>query len=309
MAKKWCVYVWLVLVVVPVGMLVSCADVPRGGTSGGVVVLDIGHFIGSPGAKTPRRADGKVIDECSFWYRYAGEVKKVVTAAGYPCVITNRGNPPATEPLAAYARRAGVVHLRRPDEQAARYPSHYFPDRVASGIVSADYAVWRRASCVVFLHHNSSSNRWRTGGAPSIILCNKHNGHALAQTLCNAINTDVLNHGLDNAGRECTVQQRSVDADRAAGWLNVCDDAGIPAAVIEAVFLNYRAHANYLMNDANARRYAQSIGRGIVNYLRAHAKDTRHYRRNLNQADEGSFGYAKESRKLNVPGAKLLLNP
>lgn len=288
-------------------LLVCCAEVPRGGSADGVVVLDIGHFSTSPGAVMPGALNGKRLTEYAFWCQYANEVKKVITEAGHPCIITNRGNPPTTEPLATYAQQANVIYLNHPDKGAARYPSRHFPDRVASGMVSADYAVEKKAACVVFLHHNSTVNRWQTGGAPSIILCNKNNGRQLAQTLCDVLNADILNHGMDNGGRSCTVQTRSVDADRAAGWLNTCDDAGIPAAVIEAAFLNYRAHAAYLLDDANARKYARSIGHGVVKYLREHGRDARHYRLNPDAPDEGSFGYAAESRKLKVPGAKLLL--
>lgn len=301
---------WFILYAMLAALLVGCAQVaPRGGRADGVVVLDIGHFIGGEGAQTPAPINGVRLRECSFWYQYAGEVKRVVQAAGYPCVITNRGYAPTSEPLATYARRNSVVQLRKPDSEGARYPSHYFPDRVASGMVSADYAVWKRASCAVFLHHNSSgSRRWQTGGSASIILCNKHNGRALASDLCHALNSEILDHGMPNGGRECRVQVRSVDADRAAGWLNTCDDAGIPAAVIEAAFLNNRDHAAFLAQDANARRYAQAIGHGIVRYLRQHASGPRHYRQNLDSPDEGSFGYAAESRRLDVPGAKRLLH-
>lgn len=297
---------WIVCALMLV--LTCCAETPRGGGADGVVVLDIGHFVESPGAQMPSALNGERINECAFWYRYAAEVKKAVTEAGYPCVIINRGNAPTTEPLATYARRARVLHLRHPDVKAARYPSHYFPDRVASGIVCADYAVWCKASCVVFLHHNSTVNRWVTTPMPSVVLCNKYNGHVLAQTLCDVLNAEVINHGMDNGGRQCTVLERSVDADRAAGWMNVCDDAGIPAAVIEAAFLNNRAHATYLLNDANARKYAQTVGQGIVRYLREHGHDKRHYRENPDEPDQGSFGYAEESRRLKVPGAKCLLH-
>ena len=290
-------------------VLLVCAcshSAPRG--SSGVVTLDIGHFIGAEGAQTPGPVGGKTIRECSFWYQYANEVKKVIEAAGYKCVITNRGNAPTQEPLATYARQARVVHLRHPDSHAQRYPSRYHPDRVAGGIVSADYAIYRRAACAVFLHHNSSGRGWRSGASPSIIICNKYNGLPLAESLCRALNSEILDHGMPNAGLRCRPIVRSVDADRAAGWLNACDDSGIPAAVIEAAFLNNRAHAAYLAQDANARRYAQAIGHGIVAYLRQHARSPRHSRANETAADEGSFGYARESRKLQVPGAKRLLH-
>ena len=287
-------------------MMSGCAQMsaPSGG---GGVVLDIGHFIGGEGASSPSAVHGKRLAECSFWYQYAADVKRVVEAAGYPCTITNRGKAPTSEPLAAYARQARVVQLNRPDADGRRYPSRYFPDRVAGGMVSADYAIWKRADCIVFLHHNSSGSRWTSGGSPSVILCNKYNGRALAERLCAALNSEILDHGMPNGGRKCRVEQRSVDADRAAGWLNACDDAGIPAAVIEAAFLNNRNHAAYLAQDANARRYAQAIGHGIVSYLRRQGGSPRHRRANPDAPDEGSFGYAAESRRLDVPGAKRLL--
>lgn len=288
----------------------ACSQTSYGGGNSAkapdIVVLDIGHFIGSQGAKTPGPIDGKIIRECSFWYQYVYDIKNVIEAAGYKCVVINRGNPPEEEPLLSYARRAKVLHLRHPDIPGQRYPSYYHPDRVASGIISADYAIARKAKCVVFLHHNSSSSRWQQGGSPSMILCNKYNGSNLARSLCDIINAEVLNHRMPNKGKQCVPQVRSVDADRSAGWLNACDDSGIPAAVIEAAFLNNRNHAKFLAQDANARFYANVIGRGIVNYLRLYGNEKRHIRADENAPDEGSFGYAEESRALDVPGAKLL---
>lgn len=284
--------------------LSACSSIPTGSRNG-VVVLDIGHFIGGEGASTPGAVNGKIIRECAFWYEYSCYVKREIERAGYKCVVCNRGNAPTTEPLRTFARRAGVVHLRRPDRNAARYPSRYHADRVASGMVSADYAVYRRAAAVVFLHHNSSGG-WTTSPMPSLILCNRYNGRPLASSIAATLNREVINHGMENGGRECTVQARFVDADRAAGWLNTCDDSGIPAAVIEAAFLNNRNHAAYLSNHSQARRYAESIGRGVVAYLRS-GRAVGHIRADENQADEGSFGYVAESRRLRVPGAKLLL--
>lgn len=278
-----------------------------GGRHSGVVVLDIGHFIGADGACTPGLVNGKRLTECTWWYEYVYYTKKVIENAGYTCIVTNRGNKPTTEPLASFARRAGVVHLNHPDKNGARYPSEYFADRVAGGMVSADYAIARKAACAVFLHHNSSAG-WTSGASPSLIICNKHNGKRLATCLARTLEHRVLNKGMANGGRGCAVSVRSKDADRAAGWMNACDDAGIPAAVIECAFLNNRNHAQYLANDATARRYAQAVGEGVVNYMRYFSQQKRHYRKNKNKADEGSFGYAAESRRLKVPGAKRLLH-
>lgn len=291
----------------------SCAQISGGpgsaptGSAGGVVVLDIGHFTGAGGASTPGAVNGKRISECSWWYQYAYYTKKVIENAGYTCVVTNRSNRPTDPTLAAYADRAGVVQLNHPDKNAARYPSKYHPDRVASGMVSADYAISRKAACVVFLHHNSSGG-WTSGASPSLIICNKYNGGRLADCLARTMEARILNHGMDNGGRGCSVSVRSKDADRSAGWMNACDDSGIPAAVIECAFLNNRNHANFLADDANARRYAEAVGHGVVKYMREHGSEPRHIRENEDKADEGSFGYAAESRRLNVPGAKRLLH-
>ena len=287
--------------------LAGCSGVGWGGASPGVVVLDIGHCVESPGASTPGRpAGGASIEECRFWYRYSYDVKREIERAGYRCTVCNRGSGNALTPeLARYARRAGVVHLRRPGRGGERYPSRYHPDRVGSGVVSADYAVYRRAAAMVFLHHNSSGG-WTGGASPSIIICNRYNGRPLACAIANTLNREILNHGMPNGGRGCGVQARYVDADRSAAWMNTCDDSGIPAAVVEAAFLNNRGHAAFLADDANARGYARAIGRGIVAYLR-NGPRVHHVREDENRADEGSFGYAAESRRLSVPGAKLLV--
>lgn len=284
--------------------LASCTSVsPSGGS--GVVVLDIGHFPGGEGAQSPGAVNGKVLRENAWWYQYAYYTKRIIEKAGYKCYVCNRGNMPTTEPLLSYARRLNVTALRHPDRNGARYPSHYFADRVASGMVSADYAIYRKADAMVFLHHNSAGNGWGSANN-SIVLSNRYNGRPLAQSIANALNRSILNHGMPNGGKQAHVQVRYVDADRAAGWLNACDDAGIPAAVTEAAFLNNREHAAYLATESGARAYAEAVGQGIVDYMRSHQR-INHHRANPNAPDEGSFGYAAESRSLNVPGAKLLV--
>lgn len=288
-------------------MPAACAPVKEGGErqKEGVVVLDIGHFIGGEGAVSPGAVNGQVLRECEFWHRYAWVVRDVVKRAGYECVVINRGNPPKEEKMKEEAARAGVIYLRHPDIGGLRYPSRYYPDRVAAGMVSADYAIYRRAACAVFLHLNSSGNRWVHGASPSVILYNRYNGGTLASCLRESLERDVLNKGMPNGGRGCGGEMRCTDAERAAGWLNACDDAGIPAAVVEAAFVNNRGHAEFLTRDAGARAFASAIGRAIVRFLKM-PPDARHYRSNPNVPDQGSFGYAKESRCLNVPGARRL---
>ena len=284
--------------------LAACQQFPGPPTT--AVVLDIGHTAEHPGARTPGKVGGRRISECEFWYENACYTKKVIEEAGYPCVVCNRGDEPDDERYEAWAERADVQHLEKDEKPGRRYPSRYYPDRVAGGIISADYAVYRQAPAAVFLHHNSSGNGWRRHNQKSIILTNRHNGQPLAQAIADSLNSRCLNHGMPNKGQPCRVQTRFVDASRGGGWLNVCDDAGIPAAIIEAAFLNNRQHARYLADPENARRYAEAVGHGVVHYLRTQS-GTVHRRRNTDEPDEGSFGYARESRRLDVPGARRLL--
>lgn len=297
----------IALLVAALCLFVSgCSQVPPMSSPAGVVVIDIGHFIGAEGARTPGPVKGKVMTECSFWYQYSYYVKREIERAGYRAVICNRGRRPKTEPLRSYARRAGVVHLRHDDDDEQRYPSHYIRDRVARGMASADYAVYRRAAAAVFLHHNSFGHRWTNAYRPSLFIYNRYNGRPLAQSIAAQLHREVLDKGLPTGGRGYKLQARYVDADRAAGWMNTCDDVGIPAVVVEAAYLNNRKHAAFLADDANARRYAEAIGRGVVRYLRS-GRAVRHVRADFNKADEGSFGYARESRRLRVRGAKRLI--
>ena len=286
-------------------LLAACQQFPGPATP--AVVLDIGHTAGYPGARTPGPVQGRRLSEFEFWYEYSYYTRKVIQDAGYPCVICTRGDEPDDERYEAWAERAGIIHLGKNGKPGRRYPSRYYRDRVAAGIISADFAVYRQAPAAVFLHHNSNGNGWRRYRQDSVILTNRHNGAPLAQAIADSLNSRCLNHGMPNKGRPCTVQVRYKDASRGGGWLNVCDDAGIPAAIIEAAFLNNRKHAGYLADPANARRYAEAVGHGIVHYLRTCSGSVHHRRHSADEPDEGSFGYARESRHQDVPGAKRLL--
>lgn len=259
--------------------LALCACGSLSPASSDLVVLDIGHYV-SPGAsqgtgaKTPGPVAGRSIEECRFWYQYAYYTKRIIEKAGYRCVICNRGYAPTTEPLASYARRAAVVQLNRPDTRdkggaVHRYPSAYHPARISAGMVSADYAVSRNAACAVFLHHNSSSSRWRKT-CNGVVYHNRVHGAKLGSILAQTMNHRVLNNGrMPNGGKKCTTGIRWIDGTAGAGWMNTCDDSGIPAALIEVAFLNNPDHARWLADDRNARRYAETVGEGIVYFLRS----------------------------------------
>ncbi len=271
-------------------------------------MLDIGHATQAAGARAPSAVNGTRLEEVQFWYEYSYYTKRVIERAGYKCAVSNRGNMPSDAEMRRYAKRSGVVHLKKPGAGLGRYPSRYHPDRVSGGMVSADYAIWSKASCAVFLHLNSSSSRWVSGGSQGLLVYNKYNGRQLAECLKTRMEEDILDepNGMPNGGRGISLQQRSVDAGRGAGWMNACDDSGIPAAIIEVAFVNNRNHANYLTKHKNAVAYAESVGQGIVDYMRRYGSAPRHIRKDENRGDEGSFGYAAESRRLRVKGAKLL---
>ena len=75
-------------------LLTQCAQqrMQRQALESQTVVLDIGHYYaperGGQGARTPDATQGGMLEECEFWYRYAGEVKKVVEAARYSRNVT-----------------------------------------------------------------------------------------------------------------------------------------------------------------------------------------------------------------------------
>lgn len=272
-------------------LLTSCASVsgaPAPSAQAPLVVLDIGHRIGSEGASAPRAVNGKRLSETAFWYEYAYYTRQELLAAGYRCIVCNRGDAPATPHLQECARRAGVVQLHQKQKEG-RYASAIHPDRYAAGQVSADFAIRQGAACVVFLHHNGLDG-WSTHGENSMILYNRYNGRRLADALCRSINGEILNHGLDNKGKTCMPSVRYHASAPSAGWMNACDDSGIPAAVTEATYLSNANHVAFLAVDANAQKYARAIAHGIIDFLKSYNPQTRHTRADDSIPDEGSNG-------------------
>lgn len=245
----------------------GCQSVPAaGGGSRGVVVLDIGHFIGGGGACSPAPLNGRRLEECSFWYEYSYYTKRVIEQAGYTCAICNRGAAPADARLAEYGRRAGVYQVNTP-EVTGVYRSKYHPNRMAVGILSADYALDQKPGCVVFLHHNSNSDNWQVynNGA---IYCNRA-GTALAASMAGEITDSLFAKDLKNNGVPCGIIIRDNGRLGGGDWLNTCNEHYVPAAITEAVFLSNPDHAKFLGNEQNAIRYAEAVGRGIVKYMQS----------------------------------------
>lgn len=242
-------------------MPADAAEAPR------PVVIDIGHQYTASGAESP---DGK-INEYAFWAQYAIEVRKEVEAAGYPCIITNRSEAPTKEPLATYNKESGVVHLNKPDKNAKRYPSTHHPEHIGAGMVSADYAIDQHALCVVFLHLNSISSKWSTTPPTGVIICNKEHGSPLAEAVCAAMRTDLLDQpgGMPNAKKGIKVVPRHIGSQSGAGWMNTLDAEKIPAIIFEAVYVNNRGHVSFISQDANARKLARTIGKGVVHWLKS----------------------------------------
>ena len=231
------------------------------------IVLDIGHQSTSRGAQTP----DKTINEFDFWCRYAGEIKNTIEQAGYPCIILNRGNAPTKGASAEQAKAAGVVFLNHPDKNARRYPSTHHPAHIGAGMICADKAIDLRARCVVFLHLNSVSNAWSSTPPTGLIICNRQHGHALAESVCSVLRAELLDQpgGIPNAGKGVKVLPRYIGSQPSAGWMNTLDEEKIPAIVFEALYTNYRAHMQYISQEAQARKLARAIGQGVVNWLQA----------------------------------------
>lgn len=232
------------------------------------VVLDIGHYYhpqrGGQGARTPDAKYG-VIEETEFWYRYAGYVKNVIEKAGYTCIICNRGAMPTDAKLAAAAKKCGVVHINSPIPTAI-YRSKHHPNRVAVGMLSADFALDQRPGAVVFLHHNSNSAKWLVSNK-SAFYCNER-GVKLANTMAQVMNRDVLDHGMPNNGVPCGVVVRNDGRKGGGDWLNTCNESYVPAVITEVAFLSNPEHAQFLSQHANAVRFAEAVGRGVVEFLK-----------------------------------------
>lgn len=232
-----------------------------------VVVLDIGHWykpgLGGQGARTPDARYG-AIEECDFWYRYAIYTKRVIEQAGYEVRLCNRADVPSDPVLAKAAQEAGVYHVKS-SEPNAIYRNNYHPHRIAVGMLSVNWAMNQRPACVVFLHHNSRTDDWQvyTKGA---MYCNAV-GTSLAESMAAEMNASIFDHGMPNHGEPCGVIIRDNGRRGGGDWLNACNESYIPAVITESAFLSNPEHAAFLGKRANAIRYAEAVGRGIVHYL------------------------------------------
>ena len=253
------------------GMICSCTQMQLRAQArrSQVVVLDIGHYYhperGGQGARTPDARYGN-IEECEFWYRYAGYTKAVIEQAGYTCIICNRGETPTDKELAAIAEKTGVHQVKSPVVTGI-YRSRYHSNRMAVGMLSADYALDQKPGCVVFLHHNSMTDDWKVYNKGAMY-CNDA-GQKLGIAMADEMNESIFEHGMPNRGVPCEVIIRN-DGRRGGGdWLNTCNENYVPAVITEAAFLSNPEHAKFLGQRANAVRYAQAVGRGIVRYMQA----------------------------------------
>ena len=83
------------------------------------------------------------------------------------------------------------------------------------------------------------------------------------------ITRSIYGCGMNNNGVPCGVIIRNNGHRGGGDWLNTCNEHCVPAAITEAAFLSNPDHAKFLGNDANAVRYAQAIGRGIVKFMQS----------------------------------------
>ncbi len=232
---------------------------PAANTSAAPVVLDIGHQQTAKGAQSPDRK----INEFDFWKKYAQLVKMEVEAAGYPCIITNRASAPGNKPA------GDIVYLNKPDKNGRRYPSTHHPEHIGAGMICADYAIDIKARCVVFLHLNCTTGKWSTKPPTGLIIYNKTQGEQLAERVCQAMRETLLDQpgGIPNANRGIKAIPRFIGSQPSAGWMNTLDEEKIPAIVFEALYLDNKAHVDYLLNEARASTLARIQGKAIVDWL------------------------------------------
>lgn len=225
----------------------------------GPIILDIGHQQTARGAQSP---DYK-INEFDFWMKYAAYVRNEIEAAGYPCLITNRSTPPKKQAT------KDVVFLNKPDKNGKRYPSTHHPEHIGAGMISADNAIDLRARCVIFLHLNCTTGKWTSRPPAGLIIYNKTQGKMLAEHVCEAMRRTLLDiHGeIPNANRGIKAIPRFTGIQPSAGWMNTLDEEKIPAIVFEAPYLDYKGHVDYLRNETKAIKLAETLGKGIVNWL------------------------------------------
>lgn len=231
------------------------------------VVLDIGHYYapgrGGQGAHTPDARYG-AIEECDFWYRNVIHVKREIEAAGYTCLVCNRGALPDDPTLAKCAREAGVKQLNTPVPTGI-YRSRHHPHRMAVGMLSADYALDQRPAAVVFLHLNSETATWSISNKGAFY-CNEV-GIDLARTMAQEIDREVFAKGMNNNGIPCGVIVRNDGRKGGGDWLNTCEESYVPAVLTEVAFVSNPDHARYLAKPTNAKLFARAIARGVVRYL------------------------------------------
>lgn len=261
------VFMQLLAVIFLTGCGLWHSSAPRLSTSN-LVILDIGHYV-TDGANIGTGASGGGIEETQFWYTNAQHVARAIQQAGYRCIVTNRGNPPTGAFYTDIPNQVRILHHRKPDVplgggKVFRYPSRYAPQFVSSGIISADYGIYKGAGCVVFLHHDSAGH----GSNHASILHSPIFGQKLAQCLAHSMNSNIRNgpYAMPSGGTLCITKPRYYD-DPAGGWLQTLDTRGIPGAVIEAAQLRNQAQTQWLRDPTNARRYAEAVAHGIIRYM------------------------------------------
>ena len=171
------------------------------------------------------------------------------------------------EKLAEIAIREGVHHVNTPEPNAI-YRSKHHPHRMAVGMLSTNYALDQNPAAVVYLHHNSMTNHWMVYNKGAIY-CNEE-GTGLGIALADVIDATIYDQGgMPNNGVRCGVIIRNDGRKGGGDWLNACNESYVPAAITEATFLSNPQHARFLGKEKNAIRYAEAIGHGIVNFLKA----------------------------------------
>ncbi len=233
-----------------------------------IVVLDIGHLADKSGrqagAQTPDKRYG-YLNESLFWYQYVGYTKERIEAAGYTCIVVNRGAAPEEVKLARAGKAAGVIQLNTP-QPTKSYRNTHHPQYHAVGMMSTSYAMDQKPAAIIYLHHNSSAHCWKRTQTATVY-CNDE-GKELASVIAAGFSQQLLNSRIPNGGVNCRVLVRNNGRLGGGDWLNAAQASYIPSAITEITYLNNPDHVTYLNNRQNAILYARVLGESIVTYLK-----------------------------------------
>lgn len=90
----------------------------------------------------------------------------------------------------------------------------------------------------------------------------------MANIMAQVMDEELLNHGLPNNNQPCGVVLRNNGRLGGGDWLNACNESYVPALITEVTYLSNPEHAQFLSKHDNAVKYARTLGKGVVKFLK-----------------------------------------